>query len=273
MKVTVLMVVYNGEKHLVECVNSIINQTFSDFELLIIDDGSTDNSLGIIQDFKDRRVRVVRNKHDYIGSLNLGLKESWGEYIARMDVDDIMERCRLEEQIAILDAYPEVAACMCWAKTFGLVEKGLCRRNGIIRDALPELLCSNILIHSSAMLRKSFLLSHKIQYKDYPYAEDYKLWVDMSIVGACFWVVPKYLLKYRTSCEQVSAKHATEQEATAVRIKNEILLALLNDENNNIASLQNIYSIMEYMNAQGILSSNSIRVIMSILFKEIRVRK
>lgn len=190
-----------------------------------------------------------------------------------MDVDDIMERYRLEEQIAILDAYPEVAACMCWAKTFGLVEKGLCRGNGIIRDALPELLCSNILIHSSAMLRKSFLLSHKIQYKDYPYAEDYKLWVDMSIVGACFWVVPKYLLKYRTSCEQVSAKHATEQEATAVRIKNEILLALLNDENNNIASLQNIYSIMEYMNAQGILSSNSIRMIMSILFKEIRVRK
>ena len=86
-------------------------------------------------------------------------------------------------------------------------------------------------------------------------------------------MVPKYLLKYRTSCEQVSAKHATEQEATAVRIKNEILLALLNDENNNIASLQNIYSIMEYMNAQGVLSSNSIRMIMSILFKEIRVRK
>lgn len=105
MKVTVLMVVYNGEKYLVECVNSIINQTFSDFELLIIDDGSTDNSLGIIQDFKDWRVRVVRNKHDYIGSLNLGLKESRGEYIARMDVDDIMERYRLEEQITILFAW------------------------------------------------------------------------------------------------------------------------------------------------------------------------
>ena len=135
MKVTVLMVVYNGEKYLVECVNSIINQTFSDFELLIIDDGSTDNSLGIIQDFKDWRVRVVRNKHDYIGSLNLGLKESRGEYIARMDVDDIMERYRLEEQIAILDAYPEVAACMCWAKTFGLVEK---REPATARGCLRE---------------------------------------------------------------------------------------------------------------------------------------
>lgn len=271
MKVTVLMVVFNGEKHLEECIKSIISQTFPDFELLIIDDGSTDNSLRIIHNFTDGRIRLIRNSHSYIDSLNLGLKEAQGEYIARMDVDDIMDRCRLEEQVAILENHLEVAACMCWAKTFGLVEKRLCRGNGFIKEALPELLNNNFFIHSSAMLRKSFLLSKKLQYKNYPYAEDYKLWVDMSMADAYFWIIPKVLLKYRTSYEQVSAKHAKEQEATTIRIKNELLLALLNDEKNEyVESLRNIYSIMENMNVNGVLSSNSIRFIMSILFKETR---
>ena len=110
MKVTVLMVVYNGEKYLVECVNSIINQTFSDFELLIIDDGSTDNSLGIIQDFKDRRVRVVRNKHDYIGSLNLGLKESRGEYIDLCLIYNKEDIITFKKKIATLATFRRLQA-------------------------------------------------------------------------------------------------------------------------------------------------------------------
>ena len=273
MKVTVLLVVYNAEEYLEECMRSILCQTFSDFELLIIDDGSTDNSLNVIKKFQDGRTRLILNKHDYINSLNLGLRESQGEYIARMDADDIMYPHRLEKQVAILDSHPEVAACMSWARTFGLVETELRKGNGLVMDALAELLHANFLIHPTAMLRKSFLASQKLQYKNYPYAEDYKLWTDMALGGSHFWVIPECLLKYRVSHTQVSKKHTKEQGNTAVRIRNEILLALLNDEQNEqIAYLQDIYFNLERLNANGVLTSSSIREIMYILFKETRMR-
>ena len=274
MKVTVLLVVYNGAAYLDECLESIVRQTFADFELLVIDDGSTDDSRNVVREFQDERIRLILNNHDYIASLNLGLRESQGEYIARMDADDIMYPHRLEKQVAILDSHPEVVACMSWARTFGLAETELRQGNGLVMDALAELLHGNFLIHPTAMLRKSFLASQKLQYKNYPYAEDYKLWADMALGEAQFWVIPECLLKYRVSPHQVSCKYAKEQGNTAVRIRNEILLALLNDgQNKQIKHLQDIYLILERLNANGVLTSSSIREIMHILFKETRMTR
>ena len=90
MKVTIMMVVHNGEKYIYDCMESISKQTFSDFELLIVNDGSTDRTREIILSFKDSRIKLIDNTHDYIDSLNIGLNESNGEYIARIDADDIM---------------------------------------------------------------------------------------------------------------------------------------------------------------------------------------
>lgn len=158
MKVTVMMVVYNGSEYLRECLESVLSQTFPDFEFLIIDDGSEDDTCDIIESIVDSRIRLIRNAHGYIDSLNLGMREALGQYIARMDADDIMAPNRLERQVALLDSHPEVAACMSWARAFGELEKDICpRRTGCIRDVLPELLEGNFLVHPTAMLRKSFL--------------------------------------------------------------------------------------------------------------------
>jgi glycosyltransferase involved in cell wall biosynthesis len=109
-KVTVLMPVYNGEKYLREAIESILNQTFIDFEFLIINDGSTDRSVEIIESYSDPRIRLVHNERNMklIATLNKGLELARGEYIARMDCDDISLPERLAKQVAFMDANPEV---------------------------------------------------------------------------------------------------------------------------------------------------------------------
>lgn len=273
MKVTVLMVVYNGSTFLEECVKSVLSQTFTDFEFLIVDDGSEDSTCDIIERFKDSRIRLIHHAHDYIASLNLGLHEAHGQYIARMDSDDLMYPNRLEKQVVLLDSYPEVAACMSWAQSFGEMETSMqSRQVGYIHDVLPELLEGNFVVHPTVMLRKSFLKENSLTYKDYPYAEDYKLWVDMAKVGARFFVIPKKLLRYRVSELQVSQLHQCEQYNTTVKIKNEVLMELLNvDGYVEREQVQTIYKQLESMNLRGNLSSSAVRHIIYVMSKEIRM--
>ena len=112
-KVTVLMPIYNGERYLGEAIDSILGQTLRDFELLIIDDGSTDGSRGIIESYSDSRINLVRNDCNLglVATLNRGLELSRGDYIARMDCDDIALPTRLEKQVQYMDHNPEVGLC------------------------------------------------------------------------------------------------------------------------------------------------------------------
>src|SRR5580698_9685158 len=107
-KVTVLMPVYNGEKYIKEALESILQQTFIDFEFLIINDGSTDNSVSIIKSFNDNRIRLIHNEKNsgLVYSLNKGIGLSNGEYIARMDCDDVSIPERLEKQVGFLNSNP-----------------------------------------------------------------------------------------------------------------------------------------------------------------------
>ena len=111
-EVTVLLPAYNAEKYLVEAVDSILKQTFVDFELLIIDDGSTDNTLNIINSFKDSRIRIVKHAENngLIFSLNEGLSLAKSKYILRMDADDIALPNRLKVQVDFMNQHQEIAA-------------------------------------------------------------------------------------------------------------------------------------------------------------------
>ena len=99
-EITVLMPVRNGERYIKESIDSVLNQTLTDFEFLIIDDGSTDRTVEIIQGYTDKRIRLVRKEHQFIQNLNEGLELASGSYIARMDADDIMEDYKLWFDIA-----------------------------------------------------------------------------------------------------------------------------------------------------------------------------
>ncbi|HVN59816.1 MAG TPA: glycosyltransferase [Gaiellaceae bacterium] len=108
-RVTVLMGVYDGEAYLAEAIRSILEQTFADFEFLIVDDGSTDSSRQIVESFPDPRIRLlVRPNRGLAASLREGIELARGEYVARQDADDVSLPSRLERQVALLDSDPEV---------------------------------------------------------------------------------------------------------------------------------------------------------------------
>src|ERR1017187_7276972 len=119
--ITVLMPVYNAAPFLREAIDSILNQTFKNFELLIINDGSTDNCEEIILTYKDPRIRYIKNETNIklISTLNKGIKLSKGKYIVRMDADDISFPDRIEKQVNYMETNPAIALCGTWFSSFG----------------------------------------------------------------------------------------------------------------------------------------------------------
>lgn len=107
-KISVCIPMYNAALFIKDCINSVLSQSFQDFELLVVDDGSTDNSCDIVKNIKDNRVRLIQNQHDYVGSLNLLMDEAKGEYIAKMDADDVMCANRLTLQYEYMENHPDV---------------------------------------------------------------------------------------------------------------------------------------------------------------------
>lgn len=106
--ISVCLPVYNRAKYIGECIESILQQTFTDFELLIVDDGSTDETCDVILSYNDPRIRLILGEHDYIGSCNRLYDEAKGKYIARMDSDDLMLPNRLRIQYEYMESHPEV---------------------------------------------------------------------------------------------------------------------------------------------------------------------
>jgi len=257
MKITVLLVVYNCESYISECIQSILNQSYTDFELLVIDDGSIDRTVCIIDKIKDKRIRLLCNKHDYIESLNLGLREAKGKYIARIDGDDIMTLHRLKKQVDLMENHPNITVCASWMKCFGLYEKTIESYKGYVDNAILQMLLGNIISHPTVMIRKSFIELNTLFYKKYPYAEDYKLWCDIAINGGVFWVIPEVLLHYRCSNNQISHLKEMEQQETTSKIQNEILEYLIEKSDNNTA-LTNLYEQLSLYNQKEQLSFKTI---------------
>ncbi len=272
-KISIIMPVYNGVEHLNECIQSILAQTYTNFELLVLDDGSTDNSARIAQNIDDPRVRVIMCEHDFTTTLNIGITSSKGEFIARMDCDDIMFPNRLQMQIDILKANNNIAVCSTYAQTFGLVEKVIGQGSGNIDNALSNFLRGNYIIHPSVMLRSSFVREHQIAYKNHPYAEDYRMWVDICAAGGEFYVIPVPLIYYRISENQISIQHRTKQDETATLIRQEILEMLLETNTIETNLLKSLYEIMVETNHHNLIDSDDIFTTFSNIFYNLHHQK
>jgi len=210
-KTTVLMPVYNSEKFLREAVESILNQTFSDFEFLVINDGSTDKSVEIIESYNDSRIRLVHNEQNLglIATLNKGLNLANGEYIARMDGDDISLVHRLEKQVEFLDCNPDIAICGTLIKTFGNVNSSVFRYPQDSDLIKSTLLFKCALAHPAVMIRKSAIDGLYFNYS-YKHAEDYELWTRASKFLKFYNIQDVHLL-YRMHENQVSQGHSQDQ--------------------------------------------------------------
>lgn len=179
--VSVIMSVYNGEKYLKEAIDSILGQTYGNFELIIIDDGSTDRSRDIINSYSDRRIRLIVNEAN-IGltrSLNRALEHACGEFIARHDSDDVSMPERFERQVAYLKSHPDVAVVGTGAHIID--ESGrMTSKLTAAENADSDISNSNTLIHSTVMFRKSVITGLGGYDVTFRYAQDYDLWLRVS---------------------------------------------------------------------------------------------
>ena len=247
--VSVLMPVYNGERYLREAVESILAQTFTNFEFIIIDDGSTDNTWQILQGYAAHEpwIVLVRNENN-IGlarSLNKGLALARGEYIARQDADDISLRQRLEKQVEFLDTHPDVVLVGTW----GLVidERGqivgLRRRPCGCSQIRWSLLFTSAFMHGSVMFRRARVLEDVGYYdEDLPFAEDYDLWsriaYRMSVAN-----LSQYLYQWRVSNQSVTAMHGSKIRALAAEISKKNIVSLVQSGPVGSPKLTNAFSL------------------------------
>ena len=220
-KITVLMPVYNGAKYLPEAIKSILNQTSADFEFIIINDDSTDDSVKIIQSFQDKRIKLVHNEKNLglIASLNKGINLATGEYIIRMDCDDISLPDRLATQVKFMDNHREFGVCGSWVKT---ISKDSDYKNKFFtkpEEIKISLLFNTSLAHPSVIMRREMLLKYNLQYdKNYPHAEDYELW---SRASRYFPLanIPKVLLLHRLHANTVSNQFSDIQSQNSIKIR------------------------------------------------------
>lgn len=200
-KVSVIIPVYNAEQFLRESIESILNQTFTNFELIIIDDASTDSSFEIIQSYSDSRIRVFRNEIN-LGSaatMNKGIKESAGEYVARMDADDISLPHRLEKQVTYLDTYEGVYVVGSWVKVIGDTHEYVWKyaSESDLLSAYTLFIC--YIAFPSVMMRKKLFTQEGLWFKtDFRRAEDFEVWARASHVVKLA-NIPEVLLNYRVS--------------------------------------------------------------------------
>jgi len=238
-EVTVLMTVYNGEKYLRESMDSILNQTFMDFEFLIIDDASTDASCNIILSYNDPRIRLIENEKN-VGqaeSLNRGLEKAKGKYIARMDQDDICLPQRLRCQLDVMEQNPNVGVCGTFAQFIDSNSKDIIvkwNEEMMIEneDLKTQLLFRPCFIHPSVIIRHSVLKNHHLCYEESAgHAQDYRLWYRIS--SFCDFVnIPHKLIKYRLHKSQLSKNRQNDQYISSNKTKKMILKDYLGREIN-----------------------------------------
>ncbi len=219
-QVTVLMPAYNGEKHIAEAIESILSQTLDDFELLIVNDGSTDNSRKIASSYGDHRIRIVDNDENMgiIATLNKGIEASQGAFLARMDADDVSYPTRLEKQVEFMRANPSVGICGSWVKTIGKPIARVLPKPASHAAIKAGLFFQNQIHHPSAIMRTAWIRRNGLYYdKSFIYLEDWELWQRASHYFPLA-NIPEVLVKYRLSGTTISSSRHEQQLKTIRRM-------------------------------------------------------
>lgn len=244
--ISVLLTCYNASHLLKDSINSILVQSYKNFELIIIDDGSTDNTKEILESFSDSRINFETIKHvGRSGALNFGLSKCRYELIALMDADDISHPNRFEKQFDFLSNNENVSIVSCWYGVF--------RKKGKLKyiQKLPEtdleikseMKLSSPMCHSGTMIRKKVFLNHK--YEDIPF-EEYKLWIDISR-DFTFHNIQETLLYVRETSNSISRENYIQKRKNIFLYQNEYfskqnLKSRLNpSENYYIIGLRQLY--------------------------------
>ena len=212
------MPTYNGEEFIKEAIQSILDQSYTHFELFVVDDGSTDKTPMIIDAFTDERLTYIRkpNNSGIADSLNLGISRAKGKYFARMDDDDVSREDRLAKQVEYLEAHPDVVVCATNDQNLGGKRPYL---NDV--EIKTGLLFRNVLIHASVMMPMSLFGSFKYDPDSVP-SEDYDLWSRILGQGK-FHKMSEPLMQIRYASDGQTATRRDEQLNLNINISKRIL--------------------------------------------------
>lgn len=219
------MPVFNGQKYLRNSIDSILNQTYKNFEFIIINDGSTDATQSIILSYKDIRIRYIKNDTNLglIHTLNTSIKLAKGNYIARMDADDISLPNRLQHQLEFMLLNPNVGVCGCNYYQFsGLIKK---HNTAFYKhdEILGYMLFNSSIIHPSLLIKKEVLQNYSPVFdSNYKHAEDFELWAKL-IFTTKFSAIKTTEFQYRLHKAQVTTVHKTEQINSANKVRKTML--------------------------------------------------
>lgn len=224
-KVSVILPVYNNEKYLRQAIESVLNQTFKDFEFLIFDDCSTDKSLSIIKSYKDKRIKVFtseKNRYSIV-HMNKGISIAKGNYIARMDADDISLPNRFEKQVNFLDKNKSIVLVGCFAYEINPEGK---ITDKIFKPVGPQNIRKTCFyygphIQPSIMFRKDIIQKVGLYREQYPLIEDIDLYFRLIFSGYKTDNIPEYLLKYRVHPDSTN-KYYKEKNRIGFELKWEI---------------------------------------------------
>ncbi len=228
-KVSVITPVYNFESTIADTILSVLNQTHGNFELLLIDDCSTDNSLAVMEGFaaKDDRIHVLSTPVNSWAhaAANVALEYATGDYVAILDGDDILLLDRLETQVDFLELHQEIDVCGGWVQLFGDSNKKIATMQLDDFSIRAGMLFDTTLAHGAAMIRRSVIEKHMIRYNtEIYYAHDYDLFTRLAFdCNARFANLPKVLYLYRSHEGQASKLYRDEQSDFADQVRCKVL--------------------------------------------------
>ena len=238
-KVSIILPVYNSEKYVGEAIQSLLDQTYRNFELILINDGSTDNSINIMRQFKDDRIVILENEENsgIVFSLNKGIDNAKGEFIARMDADDIALKNRLEIQVDFLIANPEVDLIGSNFQNFGTGSETSCL---FLNDEEIKLglYFNNQLQHPTVLMRKSSIIKNKLYYnKDFFINQDWVMWYDCVQKGLIVKNIPEVLLKYRLEGQNITTNNYNTEKERQIKVYKHILPTLFDNIDDDLLEL------------------------------------
>ncbi len=281
--ISVAMSVYNGERFLAEAIRSLLSQSFADFELLILDDGSKDGTRAIVEAFaaQDARIRpIIRENRGLIISLNQLIAESRAPIIARMDADDVCMPARFERQLAYLAAHPEIGVIGSWCEDID--EHGAPWPTNPNQPRHPtshadflEAIDNGwpLLCHPAVMFRRDLVLSVGGYHSAFKHCEDLDLWLRLASITQIA-SLPEPLIRYRHYADQVSSRHATEQQigAAVAKLAYTERLAGRDDPTADLEQLPPIEQLDALFGRDGISREVRARVAPGILYSKAGLR-
>lgn len=232
MKVSVLMPIFNAEKTLVECLDSILDQTLEEFELVAVNDNSTDRSVEVLRSYNDSRISIIENQQKgIVSALNLGLQSCRSDLVARMDADDVMYVDRLKKQFAVMTDDASITLCATQARKFPeeIIKAGYAEymhwQNACLsrQDIGNQIYIESPFAHPSVMFRK-----HRVMelggYKQGEFPEDYELWLRLFNAGKHMMKLDEVLIDWRESDSRLSRTSSRYSDAAFEHIRAEYLV-------------------------------------------------